>query len=89
MLFTRDVVTHHLKFNEFWPSYKEWVHHRKSTFMLSVLEPRSGSHSNVAPNLLAHIDTIEMLNNIFGENTQGCIQNDNDNNAFNIGDPMI
>ena len=66
--FTRDVLTHHFMFNGFLPSYKEWVHHGESIFMSSVLEPQSRRHSdtNVEPNLLAHIDTIGMLNDIFG-----------------------
>jgi len=66
--FTRDVVTHHLMFDGFLVSYKERVHHGKSIFMSSVLEPRSVSHSdtNAEPNLLAHIDTIGMLNDIWG-----------------------
>lgn len=47
------------------------------------------SDTSVEPNLLAHTDTIGMLNDIFRINKEGCIQNDNDNNAFDIGDPVI
>ena len=59
--------------------------------MSSSSEPCSASHSdtNAMPNLLGHIHTIGMLNDIFEVHKHGCIQNDNDNNAFDIGDPMI
>ena len=55
-------------FNGFLSSYKEWVHHGQSIFMSFVSEPYGGSYSdtNVEPNLLAHIDTIETLNDILG-----------------------
>ena len=36
--FTRDDVAHHLMFNGFLPSYKEWVHHGESI----VMPPFSG-----------------------------------------------
>ena len=82
--FTRDVLTYHLMFNGFLPSYKEWVHHGESIFMPYGPEPRSGSHSdtNAEPNLMGHIDTIGMLNDIFGVHKQEGILND-------IRDPMI
>jgi len=82
--FTRDVLTHHFMFNGFLPSYKEWVHHGESIFMSSGSELCSGSHSNTnaEPNLLGHINTIGMLNDIFGVHKQEGILND-------IGDPMI
>ena len=59
--------------------------------MSSISEPHNGCHSdtNAKPKLLAHIDIIGMLNNIFGINKQGCIENDNNSNAFNMGDPII
>ena len=71
-------------FNEFLPSYEEWVHYDELIFMSSVSKPRSGSHSdtNAELNLLGHIDTIGILNDIFGVHKQEDILND-------IGDPMI
>ena len=73
--FTRDVVTHHIMFNGFLPSYKEWVYHGQSIFMSSISKLRGGSHSdtNDKPNLLDHIGTIGMLNDIFGVRKQWCI----------------
>jgi len=67
------------------------VHHGELILKSFVSEPRSGGHSNAnaEPNLLGHIDTIGMLNDIFGVHKKGCIQNDNDNNTFDIGDLMI
>jgi len=84
-------VAHHLIFNGFLVSYKEWVHHGESIFTSSISKPHSGSHSdtNAESNQLAHINTIGMLKDFFGINKEGCIHNDNDNNVFDIGDPMI
>jgi len=44
------------------------VHHGELILKSFVSEPRSGGHSNAnaEPNLLGHIDTIGMLNDIFG-----------------------
>ena len=74
--FTTDVLTHRFMFNGFLPRYKGLVHHGKLIFMSSVSEPCSEIHNdtNAEPNLLAHIDTIGMLNDIFGIDKQGCIK---------------
>jgi len=71
--FARDVVTHYLMFNGFLVSYKEWVHHGESIFTSSISEPLSESLSdfNAEPNLLAHIDGIGILNDIFGIHKEG------------------
>lgn len=59
--------------------------------MSSASKPHSTNHSdtNTEPNLLGHIDTKGMLNDIFGVHKQRCIQNGDNNNAFDIGDPII
>ena len=50
---------------------------------------RCQGESNVGANLLNHIDTSDLLNNIFGMNKQQYIENDIDTNAGYIEDFMV
>ena len=45
--------------------------------------------TNVGANLLDHIDTSGLLNDIFGMNRQQYVENDNDSHTGYIGDIMV
>ena len=77
--FTRDVVAHHLMFNGFWPDYKEWVHHEGLTFEpLSSFFPSKGQNANSSEveSGFGEIDTMRILNDLFGINNADIIGDD-------------
>ena len=66
-------------FNSFWPDYKEWVHHGELTFeplsSLFCSKGHNASNSQVESGF-GEIDTMRILNDLFGISNPDIIRDD-------------
>jgi len=78
-------------FYGFWPSYIEGVYNGEILSRQCISKPDNAGHNDtsVDASFMGNVNTIGLLNDIFGMHNEGNIKHKVGSNMWDIGDPMF